>query len=187
MRGEQNDDMNLGIVSMRYAKALLRFAVENKEDEIVYEETAAMARAFRTTHDLQMAMQNPVVSLAQKKRLLAAACATEKLSGTLSKFISLVVDKGRANVMLFISHSYGDLYRSSKHITEASLVVASPIPEDLVDRLRAVVEKRTNNSILFKVSENAALEGGFILEYGTYRLDASVRTQLQRLKRNLMK
>lgn len=179
--------MDLGIVSMRYAKALLRFAVENKEDEKVYEETAAMARAFRAAHELQKAMQNPVVTLEQKKRLLAAACATDKLSRTLSKFISLVVEKGRSDVMLFISHTFGDLYRRSKHITEASLVVASPIPEELVDRLRAVVEQRTRNRISFQVSENAALEGGFILEYGTYRLDASVRTQLQRLKRNLMK
>lgn len=58
--------MDLGIISMRYAKALLTFAQELKEDEQVYAETTTLAEAFRLVPGLQQALLNPVLTLEQK-------------------------------------------------------------------------------------------------------------------------
>ena len=38
--------MDLGIVSTRYAKALLLFAEQNKEEDKVYAETSVLAETF---------------------------------------------------------------------------------------------------------------------------------------------
>ena len=59
--------MDLGIISMRYAKALLRFAEEHKEDKQVYDETAQLAETYLTVPALQQAMLNPVLTDAQKE------------------------------------------------------------------------------------------------------------------------
>lgn len=178
--------MDLGIISMRYAKALMLFATEKHEDEKVYQETATMAESFLAIPQLQMAMINPVISEEQKaKLLLTAACGQNAPTQSLKRFVELVIKKTRADIMLFIAHSYGTIYREAKHIIHSKLVVPTQLDAEIINRLQKMVEDKSQCKVDFKVQEKPEIEGGFILEYGTYRLDASVRTQLAKLKREL--
>jgi len=179
--------MDLGIISMRYARALLRFAIENKEEEKVYAETERMAQAFLKVEGLQQTLLNPIVNNRQKQQLLiASACDKEKPTTSLQRFVELTVAKGRADLMMFVANSYGTLYRKKKNIIKGKLVVPTAVNGVLVEKLQEMVEKQSGCKIDFKVEENAAIEGGFILEYDTYRLDASVHSQLAKLKRELV-
>lgn len=178
--------MDLGIISMRYAKALLKFAAEHKEEERVYAEMGNVTAAFAKVEALQHALLNPVLTDAQREQLLATAAVSEKdLTATTRRFIHLVVTKGRADMMQLIARSYGTLYRRERHIIEGSLTVPVSLTPELTERLRSIVEKRTDWRVDFSVKEDKELLGGFVLQYDTYRLDASVKTQLQKMKREL--
>ena len=178
--------MDLGIISMRYAKALLLFAQEQKEDDKVYAEMATLADTFLTVPALQQALLNPVLTDVQKEQLLTtAACGKTKPSSSLTQFVKLVLKKQRADLMLFVAHSYGTLYRKQKHIIKGKLVVPTAIADSLISKMQQMVEAKSNCKVDFQVKEDAAIGGGFILEYDTFRLDASVRTQLAKLKREL--
>lgn len=180
--------MDLGIVSMRYAKAFLRFAIQNSEDAQVYAETSALAQAFLEVPALQKAMLNPVLTNSQKvKLLLAAACGEKQPSKSLERFMTLVIQKQRADAMMLIAHSYGTLYRKEKQIIKGKLVVSGVVNEQVVAKLQQIVEAKSKSKVDFQVVEDATIGGGFILEYDTYRLDASVRNQLARLQRELAK
>lgn len=180
--------MDLGIVSMRYAKAFLRFAIQNNEDAQVYAETSALAQAFLNVPALQKAMLNPVITNSQKQKLLlAAACGDKKPSISLTRFVNLVIHKLRADAMMLIAHSYGTLYRKEKQIIRGRLVVPGAVNEQVVAKLQQMVEAKSNSKVDFQVVQDATIGGGFILEYDTYRLDASVRNQLARLQRELAK
>ena len=178
--------MDLGIISMRYAKALLKFAAEHKEEERVYAEMGNVTAAFAKVEALQHALLNPVLTDAQREQLLATAAGSEKdLTATTRRFIHLVVTKGRADMMQLIARSYGTLYRRERHIIEGSLTVPVSLTPELTERLRSIVEKRTDCRVDVSVKEDKELLGGFVLQYDTYRLDASVKTQLQKMKREL--
>ena len=104
--------MDLGIISTRYANALLLFAEEKGETKQVYQETTTLAHSFLAVPALQQAMTNPVLSVECKSRLLlTAACGEQQPSASLKRFVQLVVNKARADIMLFVAHSYGTLYR----------------------------------------------------------------------------
>ena len=174
--------MDLGIISTRYANALLLFAEEKGETKQVYQETTTLAHSFLAVPALQQAMTNPVLSVECKSRLLlTAACGEQQPSASLKRFVQLVVNKARADIMLFVAHSYGTLYRKKEHMITARLVVPN-----LKEKLQQMVENRAHCKVDFKVDEDASIEGGFILEYDTYKLDASVRTQLSKIKRELI-
>lgn len=180
--------MDFGIISMRYARALLRFATENGEAEKVYTETDCLAQAFLKVPALHGALLNPVVSDAQKERLLLSAATDDeagKCSGSFCRFVSVAIAKKRADLMVFIAHSYGTLYRKANHIIKGTLTVSAPVSSELVGRLREMAEKRSGEKVDFQVEEDAAICGGFVLRYGTYCLDASVRTHLAKLHREL--
>lgn len=180
--------MDIGIISMRYAKTLLRFATHNHEEEIVYAEMQALAASFKNLKELQDALLNPVVTNAQKEALLegAAKAQGKELSSTTKGFIRLVTKNRRADLMLFIANTYITLYTKSKNILRGRLVLPSPISEQARTKLQEMVEKRTaGGNIEFSTVVNPEIEGGFILEYDTYRLDASLRTQMREIRRSL--
>lgn len=178
--------MDLGIISMRYAKALLRFAEELNEDQKVYAEMTVLAETYLNVPALQQALINPVLTDAQKKQLLlTAACGKSAPSASLTKFIDLVLKKKRADIMQFVANSYGTIYRKQKHIIKGKLIVPVALTNEMVSKLQQMVEKRSQCKVDFQVKEDANIGGGFVLEYDTYRLDASVRTQLAILKRGL--
>lgn len=178
--------MDIGIISMRYAKALLRFAMENGEEKDVYKETSLLAETFLRVPALQDALINPVLTAADKRQLLlSAACGKHKPSASYERFVQLVIRKGRADIMQFVAQSYGTVYRKMKGIIRGKLVVPTAISDKLEKKLRTMVEQATNCKVDFEVTEDPAIEGGFILEYDTYRMDASVRSQIAKLKREL--
>ncbi len=178
--------MDIGIVSVRYAKALLRFASENNEAEQVYEEMKRLSALYVRFPKMQDAMLNPILSDEQKTELLSAACMSEgKPSASALRFIKLVTEKKRCGLMLFIAHSYLTLYRKAKNITNGKLVVPVKISAEVSNKLRAIVEQQANCQIDFEVLVDSEIEGGFILEYDTYRLDASLKSQMERLHRAL--
>lgn len=178
--------MDLGTLSMRYAKALLLFAEEKGEAEKVYAETQTLAESFLNVPLLHQAMINPVLTAGQKASLLLeAACGENTPSAALTGFANLVVENRRADLFKFVAHSYGTLYRKKNHIVRGKLTLPASLTPELEQRLKDLVETRSNAKVDFRIEEDKAIQGGFILEYDTYRLDASVRTQLAKIKREL--
>ena len=178
--------MDIGIISVRYAKALLQFATENHEENEAYKEMVSMANAFIRVPALQQAMQNPVLTNEQTEELLINACSVDvSLTSSVRKFIKLVVAKKRADIMMFIAHAYVALYRKAKHIIKGRLVVAKAISEHIAQRLQSMVELKTDSKVEFEVYVDRNIGGGFILEYDTFRLDASLRSQVENLRRAL--
>lgn len=180
--------MDSGIISVRYAKALLLYATENREEDRVYAEMSALAEQFLQLPALQHALLNPVLSDEQKQSILVkAACGNAEPTISFFRFVSLLVKRGRTASMMFVANSYGTLYRKMKHIIKGRLVVAAAINPQVVSKFQNVVESRSDCKVDFQVVEDPTLGGGFILEYDTYSLDASVKTQLAKLKRILAK
>ena len=55
--------MNTGVVSMRYAKALLAYAKAQKVEDRVYEEVKTLAGHYVSLPDLRRAIENPVLDM----------------------------------------------------------------------------------------------------------------------------
>lgn len=178
--------MDIGLVSTRYAKALLRFSVDNREEEKVYQEMVALAKAFQKVQALHPALQNPVLTDEQREKLLTAACNQEtKVSASTQRFIQLVVEKKRTALMHLIALTYQSLYCKQKGIVKGKLIVPVMVSEAVGSKLQQVVADIAQSEVDFEVCVDEKIEGGFILEYDTYRLDASLRTQLQQIHRAL--
>ena len=179
--------MDIGIISVRYAKALLRFAKENKEEQLVYAEMETLSQTFLKVQAMQPALLNPILTNDQKNDLLISACVGKgEISKSTKRFIELVTEKKRADLMLFIANAYITLYRKSEGIIKGCLTVSKEISENVKKRLQQIIESKTNNKVEFEVQIDESIKGGFILDYDSYRLDGSLRTQLNELKRALL-
>ena len=178
--------MDIGVISVRYARALLKAATAAKVEDGVCNEMATLARSFVEVPQLRQAIDNPMLSKEKKQGLLEAAAGGNVSQLTLS-FIKLVLKEDRESVVQFMANSYVTLYRKQNNIIRGKLTTAVAVSPDTEKKMRQMVENRTKGTVEFETVVNPDIIGGFILEYDTYRLDASVQSQLRNVLLQLKK
>ena len=176
--------MYIGVISMRYAKALLAYADEKGTEDTVYEEAGILADSFSRIPELRQALDNPVLPAETKLKLICEAAGGGQVSEELKRFV--VLEERREKFVQLMIMSYIDLYRIQKNIRVGKITTGCPVAEEVVNRIRALVVEKTHGTVEFKTKIDPKLEGGFIFEIGTYRLDASVANQIKRVKQQFI-
>ena len=176
--------MDIGVISVRYARALLKSATDAKIEADVYKEMQTLAKTYTEVPQLRQTIDNPMLSKDTKQQLLLTAVG-EKPCELTKAFISLVLKEDRENVMQFIANSYVTLYRQQKNVIRGRLITAAAVSPATEQKMRQMVESKTNGTVEFETEVNPDIIGGFILEYDTYRMDASVKSKLNSILQTL--
>lgn len=177
--------MNEGMISKRYARALLQYAVGQKAEDTVFSEMKRLAATFADEPKLRVAMENPMLSKENKLKLILAV-VDNKGSDCYKQFVQLVIDKMREKHLRNMALSYIDLYCEMKNINMGKLVTATEVDDATVEKMKALAQKVKPGKLEFETRVDADIDGGFVLYVDTYRLDASVKTQLNRIKQSLI-
>ena len=178
--------MDIGVISVRYARALLKAATAAQLEDSVSHDMTTLAKSFVDVPQLRQAIDNPMLSKEKKRGLLATAAGGNAVGLTLT-FIDPVLKEDRECLIQFMANSYVTLYRKQKNIIRGKLTTAVAVSPDTELKMRQMVEKKTKGTVEFETEVNPDIIGGFILEYDTYRLDASVQSQLRSILTQLRK
>lgn len=178
--------MDIGVISVRYARALLKGATDAKLEDTVYRDMQMLAQSYLKVPELKFTIENPMLSKDSKKALLTTAVGEAPCPLT-KAFIALVLDGEREGVMQFIANSYITLYRKQKNVISGKLTTATAVSPATEQKMRRMVEGKTNGTVEFETEVNPDIIGGFILEYDTYRMDASVKSKLNSILTALRK
>ena len=178
--------MDLGVVSVRYARALLKSAEAMKLDTKVYADMQTLAASYINVPQMRFTIDNPMLDKEQKRSLLETACGGSPTDLTV-KFLSLVLEEGRENALQLMANSFVTLYRQQKDVTRGRLITATAVSPEAKAKMKQMVETKTRGTVEFETEVNPDLIGGFILEYDTYRMDASVKTRLSSILNALKK
>ena len=177
--------MNTGVTASRYAKALLSFVTETGAGEKVYSQAAALVHMLESVPQFgDIILNRDEVPLDSKVELLSAALG-ESVAEELVRFVALVTENRRMEFFHRMLWSFIAQYREAHNIKVGSLVMA--VQDDgLRERLEDLFHDKTNCEVHFKVTVDPDLIGGFVFELDGRRLDASVRSQLDRIRRQLV-
>ena len=178
--------MDIGVISVRYARALLDSAVAMKLDEDVYQEMQVLCKSFLDVPDFRFTIDNPMLAKDKKLQLIITACGG-KVTELTQRFFQIVLREDRESVLLFMANSYISLYRWMKHVTQGKLITAVAVSPETEQKVKRMVESKTHGSVEFNTEVDPNIIGGFILEYDTYRMDASVKTKLHQVLATLRK
>jgi F-type H+-transporting ATPase subunit delta len=145
-----------------------------------------LAKSYVEVPQLRQTIDNPMLSKDKKEALLLTAVGGQPTNLT-NAFIQLVLKEDREPVMQFIANSYVTLYRKQKNVIRGRLITAARVSPATEQKMRQMVESKTNGTVEFETEVNPDLIGGFILEYDTYRMDASVKAKLNNILQALKK
>ena len=177
--------MDIGVVSVRYARALVMYSENCGQLDAAYEAMVKLRSSLLDAPEFKSALSAPVLGDEEKKRLLMIASGIED-NACIERFFDLVLSKNRIEMMLFITQAFVDLYRSAKNVVLCQLISSSELDATVVDRIRSVVEEKTDKKVEMQQVVDASIIGGFILEYDSRCLDASVRGALLNIRKQLV-
>lgn len=179
--------MNEGLIPRRYAKALLKVAVERHDEKRLYLLMKNLGESFAAHPELEATLSNPFIVADKKIELLATAAGAGNDDVTYMDFLKLLKQNNRLDLARGIALAYGDDYRQANNIYPVEVTAAAKLDPSEEERLKKLIESHLNGGTMeytFKV--NPDLIGGFTVRIGSEKLDTSVRNQLKQLQLKLL-
>jgi F-type H+-transporting ATPase subunit delta len=178
--------MNLGKISIRYARALYALAKEQNIQHTVFEELHLLAKSFFHFPKLHDALSNPMHTAADKEKLLITAAGGEQISPLLKQFFQFIIRKGREEFVLFMAMSYQDIYRKDENIVLGTITSAIPMEKEAVEKIKHEVLEKYSRKLSVHTELDESLIGGFVIQINNFKLDASVKNQLQEIAKEML-
>jgi F-type H+-transporting ATPase subunit delta len=172
-------------IARRYAKALLLIGKEDGKAQVYRDELDGVTQAIATQPELQRAINNPLYDAAGRRSLLMTVVQKLNPSKEMQHFLLLLFDKGRFGFLDVVNDFYQKLADDLKGIARASLVSATELSSDAVDKIREALAQRTGKDIILDVQQDPELIGGIVTQIGDLVLDGSIKTQLVNMRESL--
>ncbi len=177
--------MNEGILSSRYAKALLKFTQETGNGDKVYSQAGILVLRMEEFPQFKDYIKNhDEISLEQKMKLLETALG-EPMSMEIKRFVELVSVQRRMEYFMRMLYSFISQYREANNIKTGTLITAMPAG-NLKERMEELFHERTGAKVRLEMKVNPGIMGGFIFELDDWRLDGSVEGQFRRIRSQLI-
>jgi len=172
-------------IARRYAKALLIIGKEDDKAESYKKELDRFSDLIAREKELEQAITNPLYDVGGRKKVLQAVIEKVGISKVLASFLLLLFDKGRFGFLSDINEFYKKLADELKGIVRASLVSATELSSETVEKIRTTLSKKTGKDIILEVEQDPSLIGGIVSRIGDLVLDGSIKTQLLNMRESL--
>ena len=174
--------MNGSRAAIRYAKAILSFALEQQKEVEVNNDMLLVANTIKDSKELQLLLNSPVLKTELKKSALKEIFGSKTSALTIG-LINLLIDNKRLPILGEVAKKYNVIFDSLKGIEVAQVTTAIPLTEELNQQVLRKVIEITGKQATIESIINPDIIGGFILRVGDIQYDASVANKLQVLKR----
>lgn len=179
--------MNDGLIPRRYAKALLKFAREKGQAEKVYSLMKTLSESFAGHPGLSAVLNNPFAPAGSKSELLMTASGAASGDTCFIDFVKLLSLNNRVGYARGIALAYLSQYRKANNIYRVEITTAAPMEQERMNRLKELIGSHLGGaSVEYEVSVDTDLIGGFVVNIGSERLDASLRNELKQLRLKLL-
>jgi len=175
-----------GGVAKRYAKALLEAAAEAGVLEQVAADMEALGPHFGGK-EVAGFFANPAIPGARKEAALTAAAERGSASPLSASLLRLLLRRQRVGLLPEIARLFRDLVDERTGRVRAEVTAAVPLPAESLEALAARLTAATGRQVHLTARVDPAVLGGLVARVGSTLYDASLRTQLRRMREALSK
>ncbi len=169
------------ILARRYAKALFAVGKEDGKFEEYSDNLQGMAQLYADT-DLADSLTNPLYPVDVREKVMEGVVASIGVDKVMANFLSLLVEKKRADVLPDIADEYQIMVDAEKNVSHGTVVSAVELSKELQAKVQATLEKITGKKVELTASVDPSIIGGIIAKVGDLELNGSIKTQLASLK-----
>ena len=168
-----------------YGGALYALAQEEQLEDAMLDQLHDVCAILRENPDYVRLLDSRNVPKAERVTLLDEAFGG-KLDGYLLNFMKILCERGAFGQLDACADAYSAQYDEAHGIVPATAVSAKPLSEGQQSRLVKALQQRTGKTIRLSVKVDPTIGGGMRVEMKGQRLDNTVATRMDRLKRALL-
>jgi F-type H+-transporting ATPase subunit delta len=174
--------MRPGRIAGRYAKALFELAGEQNILEAIHDDMVAIKSICESNRDFEHLLESPIISQA-KKTTVFKAIFFDNINLMSYRFLEIIIRKRREVLVAEIAQEFINLYNDYLNIKTVVLKTATKPNDALVVQLKNILKEQLKANIKMVKTVNPNLVGGFVLTYEDKQYDASIRRNINRLKK----
>ena len=180
--------MSLRTSANRYAKALFDVALEEKADLAqVDRDLEAVAAMMKASPDLLLNLKRGSVTDEKRQSLMEAVSKAMSLSAPVTKMLVLLAKTGKLHLVPELDASYRERLLSHQNVVRADVTSAAPLSPEKTKALEESLSKVTGKKVEISAGVDPDLLGGVVARIGSTVYDGSVKTQLTRMRQELVK
>ena len=169
--------------AIRYAKAIYDVANEENSVNEVYKDMSLIKELYGSSIDFKNLLSNSQINYQDKKRAILSL--TGKDNALTEKLIELLIHNKRITIIGDIAISFIQLYNEQNNIKEATVITASPINKQLESEILSKINISNVKSVNLTNIVEPNIIGGFIIRFDGKEYNASVKQNLNNLKKEL--
>lgn len=167
-----------------YSEALFDVAQEKGQLDEVQEQLGQFADVVNEDHDLQVFFFSPYFSSTEKRDGIKKAVSDA--NPELLNFLELLAEKHRMPALFRIRARFDELYDKANERLEVTVTSAVELDPSVVESIGAEIERKTGKTIELNSEVDETIIGGLVLQVGNRVMDASVRSRLDKLRREVV-
>ena len=173
-------------VARNYAATLFEIAARDGNESAFGDLIEGIGELYSQDVTLRRFLDAPGITPSTKKSVLRQACA-EKAPDLFIRFLLVLIDRRRQRVLPGIAAAYRDLLDEKADRVRATVTLPFEADKAVQAEVMAMLKRRFNKKVIPEFHADERILGGVIIRVGDELLDASVRRQLEQLRRELQR
>ena len=177
--------MDQSAINVRYAKAFFSIAKEKKLLATLKPDIELVLNVCIDSADFILLLESPVIKTSKKSSLISSIFK-EKVDDLTMDFLQLIVRNKREVYIPGICRNFLSLARKDQNIKSAILTTATEVTSDTIQKVTNLLEQELKAKIELSTKVKPEIIGGLILRLDDKQFDASIATQLKKIKQTLL-
>lgn len=170
-------------IAQVYARSLFEVAQERDKLDVVRDQVGQFADALDQSRDLQTFFFSPYFSTQEKKEGLDKALEGE--DDVVRNFLAVLIENHRMPALFRIRRELDAMWREVNKLLPVQVTSAVELDEAVTRRIGEEIGRQTGRKVELSTNVDPDVLGGIVLRVGNSILDASIRTRLDRLRKQV--
>lgn len=172
----------LNEIAERYASALFDLADERKALDAVANDLRALLRLLDESADLVRLTRSPVLGRADQAKAIDAVLEKLDAHELTRNFAALAARNRRLFALKGMAWAYLEELAARRGEVTADVTSAVDLTPEQIAAVEAALKKVVSGTVAINAKTDPGIIGGLIVKVGSRMVDASLKTQLTKLK-----
>ncbi|MFB6262990.1 MAG: ATP synthase F1 subunit delta [Bradymonadaceae bacterium] len=173
-------------VAERYAEALYELGDEHGAVDAFRDQITGVAEAFEESGELRSTLLNPGIGVDERREVVRGLAEAWELDQMVLNFLLLLLDNDRVRDLPAIAEAFRDRIDEEEGNVRATITSAVPLDRGQKRAVKEVLGDLTGKNVVLTTEVDESLIGGAVARVGGRVYDGSVRSNLERLKNDIL-
>ncbi len=166
-----------------YARSLFESAQEHDRIDAVHEQLGQVCDELASSRDLQVFFFSPYFS--SQEQADGISKVLEDADEYLVRFLELLCERHRMPVIHRVRRTFDKLWTEKENLLPVSITSAVELDEQTAEGVGRAIGEQTGMRVELSSSVDPEILGGLVIQVGNMVLDKSVRSRLERARKQV--